>query len=277
MGLTGKLQIKIFNTQYIGKSTQWTYYHSQTIILHGIPIGTKVKEWKTIILGTMQWTNLPIDPTRAMQIFQSGNWNAQSCESAKLASAILPLTRRVKFRVAAMRPDFPLFLNLKGRRYFRDGQTNETSLIQLPNSLAYQPIPQVSDYFELGNEIGFLRGFPADDSGAATEAVLQLCNLYFTQILNRNQFNIILRPTSTAIDKKFEGIKFKEYIGVIIAHHSVNTAVLRDNIGITDATTVHTIVLPGYKLLLGRELITVMKASLKDLIVPHVCTRINNI
>ena len=268
--LSGKAQIRMVNSQYIGESTKWNFQNSQTIILHGVPNNTKVKEWKFIVLGIMKWTNLPIDPARAMHIFQNGNWKAQGCEIAKISSIILPLTRVANFRVAATRPDFPLFLNLKGRRYFRDGKSNTTSLITIPNTLAYQPIP-------LGVEMGYLRGFPSDDSGAATEAVLQLCILYFGQLLLRNQFTIILRPVLTATSKKFEGITFREYIGVILAHATVNGNDFRENIGITDATVVHTITLPGYKRLLGRELSIVMKASLRDLIVPHICTRINNV
>ena len=275
--LSGKAQIRMVNSQYIGETTKWTFYNAQTIILHGVPNGTKVKEWKLIVLGLMKWTNLPIDPARAMQMFQNDNWKAQGCEVAKLSSIILPLTRIAKFRVAATRPDFPLFLNLKGRRYFRDGKSNTTSVIAIPNTLAYQPIPLASTYNDIGIEVGYLRGFPSDDSGAATEAVLQLCNQYFGQLLLRSQFTIILRPVLTATSKKFEGITFREYIGIIMAHATVNANEFRENIGITDATVVHTIMLPGYKLLLGRELSIVMKASLRDLIVPHICTRINNV
>lgn len=275
--ITGKIQVKIANSQYIGDMANWTYFHAQTIILHGIPDAIKMKDWKLLLIGVIQWTNLPIDLTRAIQIFQSGNWRAQTCAVAQLSSIILPLTRAAKFRVAATRPDFPLFLNLKGRRYCRDSKTNQVSQIHIPNTVAYQPISRASIYGELGNEIGFLRGFPTDDSGAATEAVLQLCNQYFGQILNHNQFIIVLRPVMTPVSKSFEGIAFREYIGVILVHPSVNTYRLRDEIGIMDPLVVHTLSLPGFRLLFGRELSTIMKTSMKDLLVQHVCTRINNV
>ena len=182
-----------------------------------------------------------------------------------------------KFRIAATRPDFPLFLNLKGRKYCRDAKTQQVFQIHVPNTIAFQPVINAAIYSEIGNEIGFLRGFPTDDSGAATEAVLQLCNLYFGQLLNHNQFNIILRPVMTPVAQSYEGIVLREYIGVILVQSSVNTYRLREEIGILDPLVVHTLTLPGFRLLFSRDLNTIMKTSLKDLLVQHVCTRINNV
>ena len=33
--LSGKAQIRMVNSQYIGETTKWTFYNAQTIILHG--------------------------------------------------------------------------------------------------------------------------------------------------------------------------------------------------------------------------------------------------
>ena len=240
-------------------------------------MATVMKEWKVMLLGIIKWTQLPIDPAKAIHSFLAGTWKAQGCETARLASMILPLTQSISCRVAAMKPDFPLFLNLRGRRYYKDLKTGITTAIQIPFTLAFQPVPNFADYPALGNEIWFLRGFPQDDSGAATEAVLQLCNLYFAQILPLNRFNIILRPTMSTIRQGTQTITIREYIGVFITHPTVDCAATREAIGIEEAASVHTVNLAGFKLLFGRDLTILMKTSPRDLAVSHVCTRINNI
>ena len=137
-GITGLSQVQMASSQYLGAITQWKIFHLQTFILHGILMATVMRDWKSILIGMTKWTQMQMkdwksmrtgnikwmqlstDPAKAIQSFPVGTGKAQGYETARLASMLIPLNHSVWCRDMANKPDFPLILNLRGRRYYQD-------------------------------------------------------------------------------------------------------------------------------------------------------------
>ena len=108
----------------------------------------------------VKFTRLPVDLVKTIQLISQEKWMIMECSKNNTGSLIIPLLSPICFKVAAEKPDFPIFWQAHYKRYFQfQGKREE---INLPKISMQAILAGTQNFAQFGNAFAYGRGIPVD-------------------------------------------------------------------------------------------------------------------
>ena len=289
--------VELLCNAYQGPPRSRSVLNTNKFLLHGFPVITETKD-KTIIqqqkqiqidelINLQNWTKLPWDADQIHQNLSSPDMKIFEDKENKTCSMIISLRKPYKLPcfLAPVARTWPQFLHLRPGRL--DPQGNK---IQFKHDLYLQPIPHhIENINSAGVLLCAIRGILLDRSGAVAEALINLIKQYIegTTKANSKALTFLTMPYTTARTQRFrdkrtgqsksQRIVYPELLLLVYVSDYHNIDTLWNSLGLPDILSHRTLILPAWRVILGRSEQVVLAARTASLDVTHTVTKIRNL
>ena len=297
LDFTVEEHIELLCNAYQGPPGLRSNLTTSKFLLHGFPTITETHD-KTIIqqqkqdqieelINLQAWTKLPWDADAIHQNLSSPDMKVFEDKETKTCSMIISLRKPYKLPclLAPVEKTWPQFLHLRNGRLDPHGRK-----IQFKHDLYLQPIPNhIDNINSAGVLLCAIRGLPLDRSGAVAEALINLIKQYIegTTKINPKELTYLTMPHTTARTQRFsdkrtgqtksQKVIYPELLLLIFIsdYHHINET--WNTLGLPDILSHRTLILPAWRVIIGRTEQVVLAARTNSLDVTHTVTKIRNL
>ena len=297
LDFTVEEHIELLCNAYQGPPGSRSNLTTSKFLLHGFPMITETND-KTIIqqqkqiqidelINLQAWTKLPWDADAIHKNLSSPDMKVFQDKETKTCSMIISLRKPYKLPclLAPVAKTWPQFLHLRNGRLDPHGNK-----IQFKHDLYLQPIPNnIENINSAGVLLCAIRGLILDRSGAVAEALINLIKQYIegTTKVNPKTLTYFTMPYTTTRTQRFsdkrtgqsksQKVIYPELLLLIYVsdYHHINE--LWNTLGLPEILSHRTLILPAWRVIIGRTEQVVLAARTNSLDVTHTVTKIRNL